>query len=187
MDTNRTVEAPKGGEPLNLPWLIESRSQIQASGVELLNFLKDSGSKLELESEPTQTHLHVAFLLVGTAFALWRACFLPHTHQDMKFTLKTAQDFLEHVIRHNTVAYSQESTAQTWSFGYYLNNAKFRFREICKRLTDFRVDLQTANLLHVLGEPTLSPITDSQAEWDSCHAAFKLALTRLKSNLESAA
>ena len=75
-------------------------------------------------------------MLTGAAFSLWRAVFLapqgPTGTEDMigngiKF-IGNGIKFLDKVLRDNSISYGDEKKRRDWSFGYYLNSARFRLR-----------------------------------------------------------
>jgi hypothetical protein len=66
-------------------------------------------------------------LLVGAAFSLWRAVFLaPKNPTSRLAILKKGRKFLEKFLRDNSISYGDEKNNREWSFGYYLNNVRFR-------------------------------------------------------------
>jgi hypothetical protein len=112
---------------VDLDWLVQQRCQVQAKACKLFRLLEEHKDKFPHD----QSLEDVAGLMVGTAFSLWRAIFLapdrPTQTEDM---IGTGIAFLDKFLRDNSIAYSDEKRHQDWSFGYYLNNARFRLRYV---------------------------------------------------------
>ena len=41
-----------------------------------------------------------------------------------------SQKLIRKVVRHNIISYSDDVENQAWSFGYYLNNCRYRLNEM---------------------------------------------------------
>ena len=59
--------------------------------------------------------------------------------------MEGAEAFLDRVLLDNTIQYRDDKNS--WSFGYYINNARFRLRKAAKEL---RADERTDALEHEL-------------------------------------
>jgi hypothetical protein len=110
---------------VRLEWLIPQRSRIQISASELLSLLQDNIDKFPKNPDLEE----VAGLMTGAAFSLWRAVFLaPERPTGTKDMIGTGIQFLDKFLRDNSISYSDEKKRRDWSFGYYLNSARFRLR-----------------------------------------------------------
>jgi hypothetical protein len=161
----------------HLTWIVERRSEIQSFLLKLYMFAeKPPPSAVDLRSGLFQ-------LLVGTAFSLWRAVFLVYTNRQESKVGEHAQKFLEVLIRDNAINYPQDRQTQSWTVGYYLNNAYFRLHLAYQKLEangQERADLNRdtkravdAFIQEQLADTPASSRTDTEGQWD---AAFQAAL-----------
>ena len=119
-------------------------------------------------------------LMVGAAFSLWRAIFLTYTTKTLTENFENGERFLRRIVRHNTIAYGDDVKRQAWSFGYYLNNWKFRLKPILIYLDLYPDDIEW------LEEPL--PISaDAQTEWTRHCDVLERALTALTERLATTA
>jgi hypothetical protein len=106
-----------------LDWLIPERHRVLMSASRLLALVHE---KKEAFSKD-QNAEDVAGLLIGAAFSLWRAVFLaPNVPTTGQAIIDQGAEFLEKFLRDNSIGYGDERTNREWSFGYYLNSARFR-------------------------------------------------------------
>jgi hypothetical protein len=112
-----------------LKWQIGARDRIQRLSLDIVEQLKN-GKELS----------HTTGLLIGTAFALWRAAFLatPPGHRQHENVLEQGIELLEKVVEDNSIGYSDYSRWKLWVFGYYVNNARFRIQQMAARDASFR-------------------------------------------------
>jgi hypothetical protein len=85
-------------------------------------------------------------------------------------------------VHDNAVNYPTEKNS--WSFGYYLNNAKYRRFDVHDRLgPPFKSELEPA-LRKIRGD-TKQPSTpiESRAVWDEVHKVFDQMVEHLRSQL----
>lgn len=106
-------------------WLVPKRSEIQHALLDLLVIGTVLARKKRLS--PNAVEWRLFGWLVGAGFSLWRAVFTAEKKLDEQINHKAARDFLQNVIRTNAVGFQQEQNS--WSYGYYLNNARFRLIE----------------------------------------------------------
>jgi hypothetical protein len=113
-----------------LGWLIIHRSRVQELACELLELVQ----KYEHAFSSDQDTEDIAALLIGTVFSLWRAVFLaPNDPTSRADITEKGSTFLEKFLRDNNISYSDEKRNREWSFGYYLNNARFRLYHAARR------------------------------------------------------
>lgn len=155
----------------DLNWLVDRRSKIQALSLEILLLLK------ERKSFFAQNNLcgKVSLLSVGTAFSLWRAVFLAHPPTTWADNLENAELYLERVIRDNAITYQDDKKMQRWSFGYYVNNARFRLQAIGDLMPN---DLRAAELDDPVTKASAPGLISFDA-WDYCYGALTLVVKSL--------
>lgn len=113
--------------PKDLSALIEDRKAVQEIALSLMILIRE---KPEIAENPIETR--VVMLCVGAAFSLWRAVPLVHLNRDVFQKLEKSADYLEQVVRHNTITYGDDEKSRAWSFGYYMSNVRYRLAEICR-------------------------------------------------------
>ncbi len=160
--------------PRDYEWLIKSRSEIQASILDLYRLL------LILEKQPDASAPNRSCfgLLVGAAFALWRGAFLEDASREWTDILRDARQVLEKLLENNSIVYSDERTTRQWMGGYYLNNARYRLLRLGDKLGATALDDDTAAALDKLRESGWSEGTTPQQAWDTAHRAF-LGMSRV--------
>lgn len=151
-----------------LNWLVPARADIQRSLLNLYNLAQ--GNDLRAEQLAIESSIHR--LLVGAGFSLWRAVFQAQTDLSIEDNVKASDDFLIKLVHHNSIQYSSEQNS--WSFGYYLNNAKYRIIAIYDRMpepykTDLAPDIETIRR----GTPRSAGTKYSRNTWDSIYAVFE--------------
>lgn len=163
----------------HLEWLVEQRCSIQRATLQLLGLLRDQATRLAENAED----LWVAHMLIGVAFSLWRAAFLGDVTLSTEAIATNAETFLETVIRDNAIGYTQDRNAREWTYGYYVNNAKFRLGAMVSRKHAFAKILRRYSVedMHVgltAGKP-------ARQLWDETFKALDLALDNVDKLLES--
>jgi hypothetical protein len=113
---------PQNGDEDFAIWLVPARNNIQR---QLLRLQLIVGRPSKAESLPLRSDAGwVAGWLLGVGFSLWRAVFQAGHALDRDHNFERGRIFLNEIIRNNAAAYSTE--LNSWSLGYYLNNARFR-------------------------------------------------------------
>jgi hypothetical protein len=163
--------APPSPDPVDIDWLVTERSRIQRLSSELLGLMK---SKDEILADARVAD--AVLLMVGATFSLWRAIFLAHTMKTLSRNFAEATDFLEKWVRHNSISYWDDFNFQAWSFGYYLNNCKFRLKPI---LSNLELEIMDSAWLD---EPLLID-TDAQGQWTKHCDVLQAALVALTNRL----
>ena len=106
-----------------MEWLIGERTRVQISASKLLDLIQNNADRFSGDTNAE----NVAGLMIGAAFSLWRAVFLapkrPTANIEM---IGQGSRFLEKFLRDNSISYGDEKKNRQWSFGYYLNSARFR-------------------------------------------------------------
>ncbi len=104
-----------------ISFLVTHRAQIQEA-IRKLYFLSHRDEQLTGGT----TERVVRGLLVGASFSLWRAVFTASQPLDQPTNIDQSLKFLKNLIETNAVAFQAEQNS--WAFGYYINNARFRLR-----------------------------------------------------------
>ena len=112
-------------------FLVQHRSEVQKACSDLYHLIHDRADLLSIESAEWEA----CGLLTGVAFSLWRAVFtVSKGAASDKKGIQATEVFLLNLIETNAVGFSQEQNS--WSYGYYLNNARFRLIEAYKCLPE---------------------------------------------------
>jgi len=171
-------------EPTDFQWLVERRSQIQQT---LLDLHECPSSKL-LSTEGNGRALASAWaFLVGAAFSLWRAVFLAETattqRDDWPQIHAHARMYLKELIETNTIVFSRDQSTRIWSCRYYLHNAYCKIVEAVDHLQ--HVPLAQ----HELAKPEVAAALEQRAVgftstrrrdlWDKAFAALAVLVALL--------
>ena len=153
-----------------LTWLVASRNRIQSLLIiiyKLITENRDEIGKDEIEGP-------IVGRLVGAAFSLWRSVFLADVTRKWPTVLRASEKFLEEIIRNNAITYAQDFRLSEYSFGYYLNNARHRIRELRNQFPEYRNALADNGL----GELPDMSITgkNGRSLWDSTYLALEIAV-----------
>ena len=145
-------------------WLVPSRSKIQDELLELRRAFQRRG---DLVDSP---EARVLALLVGVGFSLWRAVFIAEEGLDPDLNLVRARSFLDKVIFDNAIAFKDDKNS--WSFGYYLNNSRYR---LIRAYTLIEKDKRHADLGTQIAKvrPHIREMALNGVEvWENCLAAM---------------
>jgi hypothetical protein len=152
----------KDPTPMNhLEWAVPARGRVQTTMLELHKL----GGHNPIKQFGNGSLAAIYNLLVGASFSLWRASFLADVPEDPEFVRETslahAAKFLNKVLTDNTFTFAHDQVTNAWTFGYYLNNARFRLTDACQRL-------KTAGV--AIGEDGLTgldvPTITAQKTWE---------------------
>jgi hypothetical protein len=126
----------------HLEWLVTSRSKIQAQMLRLQLAIENADEKIS--NNPKAADMFA--WLLGASFSLWRAVFQAQT-LDPVANMDGAKKLLLEVITTNTVTFQLE--LNSWSYGFYLNNARFRLLRMYREADGYHepaTDSKTAAL-----------------------------------------
>lgn len=151
----------------HLEWLVARRSEIQSLALRLLILRKDRRFATKRAAQGSGT----LDLMIGVVYSLWRAVFLAHAKREGKNIPDGAMNFLQTLIEDNAIGYAQEQKHRNWTVGFYVNNAKYRFREICEMDTDFKKILQEAGLYSAIADRS---VKDIKPIWEKLALALEL-------------
>ena len=163
-------------ERQQLEWRVESRNKIQNLALDIFVFLKDEHGRL---CNDTDSGSPVG-RIVGAAFSLWRAVFLADNEHRWVPALEAGEEFLHQIVMHNSIGYMTEYDHRNWAFGFYINNAKHRIREICENANYSKLclHLEAAGIgrLPYIGVTDLNP----EQLWEDHFEALRITVEFLK-------
>jgi hypothetical protein len=172
---------PQQGDDDFPNWLVPARNNIQRQLLRLQSLLgrpsKDRDSPPP-RIPPRDSTTWIMGWLLGVGFSLWRAVFQAGHALDRDINFERGRIFLNEIIRNNTAVYSTE--LNSWSLGYYLNNARFRLI-VARKL--FATGERTAELDTFMAKIDSSiegGQGDAPAEWVICFHAMRLMLDLLE-------
>jgi len=140
--------------------VVGGRSKIQSLAYDLL-WLMNKRREVRSSSGRDRNSYDI---LVGATFSLWRAIVLADSVQDWGSVLADAETFLEKLVRDNTISYIDDWNNRDWSFVYYLNNARFRLRELAETVPEFKAALEKDSIPQLLDHAIVGSY--SLATWD---------------------
>jgi hypothetical protein len=112
----------------HLAWFVKHRSQNQKASLALNALLSNHEKKIKSSTK----YMLITQTLIAINFSLWRSVFLADREDGADKRLQHAEDFLAKLIVDNAVGYPLERTAKNWTFGYYLNNAVYRLKQLAE-------------------------------------------------------
>jgi hypothetical protein len=129
--------------------------------------------------------------LAQPSLSLWRAVPLVHIKRQPIEKVLTSASYLEQVVRHNAINYSDDDRSRAWSFGFYLSNARYRLAEICNEeiasiWSHGRAAIETLGLMERTTKPR-GDVYDSQERVRESIIALQAAVTALKHNFRNTA
>lgn len=141
-------------------WRVEHRNQIQLF---LLGIYegerKSAGRGDEAES--------LAGLIVGAAFALWRAVFLvteaPRSREEVA---SMSVQVLEKLVDDNAFTFANERTFERWCSGFYLNCACFHIDEALRRAASQGMVVDAQSYSDARGKGIRTPPT---VQWERAY------------------
>ena len=157
---------------VDFEWLVSERGRIQELSLRLLSLMKSRQATIFAHA----VYMEAVLLMIGAAFSLWRAVFLAHSNQTTGINFEAGQQLIEKVVRHNMISYFDDVALQTWSFGFYLNNCRFRLQQMPSSL-----DLGISSLSWL--NATLPIDSPAQLEWTKHFEALEEAFNALKSRI----
>jgi hypothetical protein len=117
-----------------LALVVKDRSDLQHLALDLLTLL-DRDRPIRAAKKGARNPYD---LLVGVTFSLWRAVFLVEATNDWEAALANAETFLEKMIRDNAIGYADDWNNRKWSFGFYVDNARYRLNEFAELVPEFK-------------------------------------------------
>lgn len=153
----------------NLSWLVENRSQNQKQSLALYYLNIEFSSHISVSKK----YQSISQIMIGINFSLWRAVFLNHSQTDYSISHEDAVLFLETVIRTNSIGFSQDEKYRNWTFGYYVNGAKYRLYRLSQLMhVESIEDIEFGN-------------ADMREDWMRCHRALQNSMSTLRHELET--
>jgi hypothetical protein len=123
-------------------------------------------------SKVDQVDFEVFELLVGTAFSRWRAAFLADAWRQPHIIQSDLEGFLGRLVADNTIQYTDDVTHNSWTVGYYLDNAKYRLLDCLKLLAN---DSRAKPIRKSITSLPLQGVKriETRDEWDATHKALR--------------
>jgi hypothetical protein len=103
----------------NMQWLVENRSAIQRTALDLFDLLPEEGQP------PSEKRISLIQQdLVGVLFCLWRGVFLAHEKTgELGKPLGHAKYFLKKIIDDNSIGFSDDKRFMEWTANFYVDGA----------------------------------------------------------------
>lgn len=158
----------------HLEWLVPARSRIQ----DQLLRLHLVGEKHPDVLGAGSANWSLAGWLLGASFSLWRAVFQAERGLDKKQNQIAAKTFLTKLIEDNAIMYSDEKNS--WSYGYYVGNARFRIGRMFEELP---LSERTPDVIDIVNRNTMPSGTvenDSQAAWNDAFDGVRVFIDILE-------
>jgi hypothetical protein len=163
-------------------WLIGSRSRIQASLLALHRMLPALEAQAAVEAAAAARSSFG--LLVGAAFALWRAAFLEDISREWPDVLSGAKALLEKLLESNSILFGDERATKNWMGGYYINNARYRLIHLSEKIPPGSLDADALASLETLRQANWTERTTPQTAWDAAHALLATMIKVVRAQLE---
>lgn len=164
-------------------WLVPARNNIQRELLRLQKLLREPtkvGEKIPQFSPRTSIPMYLD-LLLGIGFSLWRAVFQAAQSTDRNEKIERARIFLNEIIRNNAAMYSTE--LNSWSFGYYILNARLRLVELQSCFVENERTAEFHKAMAELGDSVLAHVWDAPRGWSRCFHAMRACLDFMEEEL----
>lgn len=153
----------------HLEWLVKSRSENQDLALKLYRILRDNGEILRNSDDMA----NISQGLLAVIFSLWRAVFLSEENNDPMSWYDHVEMFLDTLIRDNEINYTQDKRYQSWTFTYYVANARYRLDAISKKHQEV-----------IIPDSAISEWRESKADWNYLHSVVKQATSNFEKLLK---
>jgi len=180
MSSYEEMPLPQKGDDDFPAWLVPARNNIQR---QLLRLQALIGPPPKEPDKPqiADRDLEMLGWLLGIGFSLWRAVFQAGKALDRDVNYFHARKFLDEIIRNNAAVYLTE--LNSWSLGYYLNNARFRLVEARRFLLDDEGAGELDTLMGKIRQALEGPQGQASDEWMICFHALRLMLDVMERRL----
>jgi hypothetical protein len=148
-------------------WQIDRRWRIQRIMHALHTFL---AAEETLHREHNDAWYPVV-RMVGISFSLWRAAFLTHATGSKKTTYKNMVEYLDKVVRHNSIAFTDDYNMSDHAAPYYTANARYRLERMYKFNEDL-LQISSVAAIHQLLVTNEEEMSQDKL-WDLCYAALR--------------
>jgi len=172
------MPSPKGDKEF-ASWLVPARNNIQRELLRLQQIIGAPPAKKErgeLYTPDPPKNWEILGYLLGAGFSLWRAVFQSGHKLETRENFGAGQIFLDEIVRNNAAMYLTE--LNSWSLGYYVNNARFRLVDAFERSPSelkTNSDLKSrVDKLH--GALNTLEQSLSSSEWENCFHALRLLI-----------
>jgi hypothetical protein len=160
-----------------LGWLIPARCRIQEDMLKLWQLREHFIDKVAFDE-----NVKLASWLIGAGFSLWRAVFLADVPSTVAQNVTTGMVYLQKILLHNSITYRDDK--QSWPFGYYINNARFRLVTAADGLLEQTTELteRVSRLKNGLAGIEMDPCEAWHVNPAICHCVSPARATAPKSS-----
>jgi hypothetical protein len=120
---------------------------------------------------------------MGASFSLWRAVFQADAPLDRVHNQVAATSFLDKLIRDNAITYTDERNS--WSYGYYIGNARFRIIRMFDELNPSEKTTTLSELVDRNRTASNAIQGQSQAAWENAFKAVSCLIDILEQRIVS--
>ena len=170
-------------DPDQLRPIIHNRRAVQEIALDLFEMIEDKEEVIANDNAKRR----MLMLAAGATFSLWRAVPLVYINRKPIDNVTATRSYLEQIVRHNAITYSDDTRTRVWTFGYYLSNARYRLREFCiepmaSSWPNGRRALEASGVLDKVIEPR-DPIYNSAERVRLTIVALRALVDELRSQL----
>jgi hypothetical protein len=155
---------------LDRRWLIQNRSSV----LEFMIDLQWMGSEYMdyLSGDRGKEQVRLLALLIGAGYGLWRSAYLLSDSADRPKLYVNSIDFMDYLLRNNSIGFMQDMNLQDWVGGHYLTNAILRLNLV-------RPALKLENEV----KPPSFDLVIRREEWGVEFARLRESIERLKEEI----
>jgi hypothetical protein len=146
-------------------WAVERRYWNQKCSVRLLR-LFECYERIWV----TLKYSRAAQDILSVTFSLWRAAFLAEKESARAKVFDNGKQFLEAIIRSNTIGFGQDYSAREWTFNYYTRNARYALQNLNKFWPD-------------IAPPYAGKKRTATERWDYCHQLLDQTVENFEKHL----
>lgn len=152
--------------PTQLEWQIDRRARVQRLLFELFAFLQEH-KEFPLENDNIW---YPMTRMVNAAFSLWRSAFLTDVKRERQRIYEHTIEFIERVLKTNTITFADDHRLCELSVGYYNSNARYRIERMYKYNEDL-LQLESIQKIHALKDANVESLPQDQM-WDDLFLAL---------------
>jgi len=159
-----------------LRWQIDRRWRVQRIMLRLYRFLQEYN---ELPKEHNDQWYPIV-RMVGISFSLWRAAFLTDTKGTKAVMYDNMVNYLDKVLKHNSIGFADDYNMSDHTAGYYTANARYRLERMYKFNPELLQVPSVAEINKLLVEGREEMAQDRL--WDMCYLALRDCLAEYIAN-----
>jgi hypothetical protein len=165
------MDEPPEKRPLDLyhqAWAIQERARIQHTLLALYAYVL-----ADTDTSDSMRYV-VADNLIAAAFALWRAVFLAADLRTNETVRKRQENFLATVIENNAITFGDDKRNSPWTFGFYVEAAKWRLKHADYVLREGLNVTPEENVEQLMQLSGFNMIAYTRYEWMCVHRALRV-------------